>query len=435
MNVKIEREKIIKPIYEGISPSTSLYVPFSVFDTVTYNTHIAIIYAFCPPTPTNATIEHGLQKTLSKYREFAGRIGENEESKLVIFLNDQGVKLVEATVDIEFAKIMPLRPSPTLFNFHPSLEGVEELMQVQLTRFTCGSLMVGFTAHHFVVDGNSVSNFLVAWGKACQGLDRSPLPIHDRTIFNRIKPNLMFEHRGREFESKNIIEDCLKVDHFNDDIIVHKIHFTSNFLQKLKAKAAPSNGTNNNKLYSSFVSLVAHLWRAITKARALGEMETTQIRISVNGRTRLNPPIPNEYFGNLVLWAFPTAKVKNLLRKPLPYAAMLVHDAIQSVNDNYIKSFIDFASHKVEKSDLVPTADMSKHFLCPNLEVDSWLRFPFYDIDFGGGSPFLFMPSYFPTEGMIFVVPSFLKDGSIDAYIPLFQDNLASFKNICYSLD
>ncbi|XP_057953857.1 putrescine hydroxycinnamoyltransferase-like [Malania oleifera] len=189
------------------------------------------------------------------------------------------------------------------------------------------------------------------------------------------------------------------------------------------------------KPYSTFESLVGHLWRVITKARDLGGFETTCIRISVNGRTRLNPKVPSEYFGNLVLWAFPSSRVKDLLREPLPYAAKLIHDTVAKVNNNYFRSFIDFATYKVEEEELVPTANMNKSILCPNLEVDSWLRFPFYDLDFGSGCPYIFMPSYFPTEGMMFLLPSFLGDGSIDAFIPLFDDSLASFKQNCYSID
>ena len=45
---------------------------------------------------------------------------------------------------------------------HPSEAGAEELMLVQLTRFACGGLAVGFTAHHLVSDGRATSNFFVA---------------------------------------------------------------------------------------------------------------------------------------------------------------------------------------------------------------------------------------------------------------------------------
>ncbi|KAH0749945.1 hypothetical protein KY290_029177 [Solanum tuberosum] len=442
MKVKIESSNIIKPFYEDniIPPSTRTYIPLSVFDKVTYEAQIAIIYAYRPPTPPNAAIQLGLQKALAIYREWAGRLGKDEHDNPVILLNDEGVRFVEASADSTLDKVMPFKPSASLLNLHPSLNNVVELVQVQVTRFTCGSLVVGFTAHHTVADGHSTSNFLVAWGQACRGLGINPLPLHDRTIFNPRNPPLIeYEHKGTEFMSKSVKkENSLNesTHHVTEDIVVHKVHFTVEFLAKLKAKASSmnnNNNNNNNKPYSTFESLVAHLWRAITKARGLSVFETTHIRISVNGRMRLNPRVPNEYFGNLVLWAFPTSKVKDLLREPLPYATKLIHDAVAKVNNNYFRSFIDFANHKEE--DLIPTADMSKHILCPNLEVDSWLRFPFYDLDFGTGCPYMFMPSYFPTEGMMFLLPSFIGDGSIDAFIPLFQDNLPTFKKICYSLD
>ncbi|KAI7984212.1 Agmatine coumaroyltransferase-1 [Camellia lanceoleosa] len=325
---------------------------------------------------------------------------------------------------------MSFKPSTSLLNLHPSLKGVAELLQVQLTRFNCGSMVVGFTSH--AADGHSMSNFLVAWGQACRGLEISPIPSHDRAIFLPRDPSSFeFEHEGVEFMSETLRKEYPIVNDIND-VVVHKVHFTLEFLGKLKAKASSMNG--GNKPYSTFESLVAHLWRAITKARSLNNFETTHVRISVNGRMRLNPGVPNEYFGNLVLWAFPSTKVKDLLLEPLPYVAKLIHDAITKVNNNYFKSFIDFANCKVEAENLIPTADMNKSVLCPNLEVDSWLRFPFYDLDFGGGCPYIFMPSYFPTEGMMFLLPSsFIGDGSIDAFIPLFPDNLASFNQICYS--
>ncbi|CAN1252730.1 Agmatine hydroxycinnamoyltransferase 1 [Linum perenne] len=389
MKVKIETTSIVKPIYEGQKPpSTTTHIPLSVFDKVTYDTHIAIIYAYRPPTPPNAKIKLGLQRALAEYREWAGRLGE-----------DGSVHEVCMWVPCCWV-----------------------------------------TAHHLVADGHSTSNFLVAWRMATRGLDMGPLPLHDRTIFTpRKPPSFEYNHEGVEYKQKN--HGSNGEGHWGDDssvaddIIVHKVHFTLDFLTKLKLRSCNSA---NNKPYNTFVSLVAHLWRAVTKARNLGGLESTHIRISVNGRMRMTPPVPNEYFGNLVLWAFPTARVKDLLREPLPYAAKLINEAVAKVNDDYFKSFIDFATHKVkdnEEEKLVPTADINKSVLCPNLEVDSWLRFPFYDLDFGGGCPYVFMPSYFPTEGMMFLLPSFIGDGSIDAFVPVFKDNLDTFKQVCYLLE
>ncbi|RWR81428.1 agmatine coumaroyltransferase-2-like protein [Cinnamomum micranthum f. kanehirae] len=436
MKVRKESSRIVKPSYEGQPPSTTQSIPLSVFDKVTYDTHIAVVYAFKPPTPPNTTIQTGLQKVLAVYRQWAGRLGTDDNGRPAILLNDEGVRFVDASADCTLDQAMPLKPSMTLLSFHPTLKGVDELVQVQITRFACGSMVLGFTAHHLIADGHSTSNFLIAWGQASRGLDMSPLPIHDRTIFiPHDPPHVKFEHERIEFMSKKLIKEhpypYPNTDYSSDGVIVHKVHFTLEFLTKLKAKAS----AGRNRPYSTFESLIAHLWRAITQARGLKGFETTHVRISVNGRARLSPRVPNEYFGNLVLWAFPRAKVKELLQESLRYAANLIHDAVSKVNDDYFKSFIDFASNEEAVKDLVPTADMCKSMLCPNLEVDSWLRFPFYDLDFGGGSPYIFMPSYFPVEGMLFLLPSFIGDGSIDAIVPLFEQDLVTFKKICYSLD
>ncbi|KAL7115921.1 hypothetical protein ACP275_04G211200 [Erythranthe tilingii] len=437
MKVNIGRSRLIKPIYQDNHPPKSHCIPLSVFDRVTYNQHLAVIYAYCPPTPPNITLELGLRTALGVYPEWAGRLGKDNYGNPIILLNDEGIRFVEAYVDCALDKTIIFKPSSSLLRLHPSLEGVVELVQVQITRFTCGSMVVGFTAHHLVADGNSTSSFLVAWGRASRGLEISPLPFPDRTIFYpRNPPKFEFEHKGVEYVTKNLKQVYPLINCNVDDIVVHKVHYSVDFLSNLKAKTSSTYG-NNNKPFSTFDSIVAHLWRAITRARGLHGYETTRVRMSVDGRARLNPKVPNEYFGNLVLWAFASAKVNDLLTNPLPYAANLLHEAVIKINDNYFKSFIDFANHKVNEEDLVPntTADTQESILWPNLEVDSWLRFPFYDLDFGKGGPHIFMPSFFPTEGMIFLVPSFIGDGSIDVFVPLFQQSLTIFKQICYSLD
>ena len=436
MKITIESSRVVKPTYNGSTPSTNQHVPLSVFDKVTYNTHIAVIYAFNPPTPPNIAIEKGLSKVLAEYREWAGRLGEDAEGNLVIFLNDQGVRFVEATVDSKLRNVPPSKPTKEIQSLHPGLYGVEELVQVQLTRFTCGSIVIGFTAHHLVADGHATSNFLVAWGLATRGLAIDPIPLHTRdTIFKPHElPLIQYDHRNIEYMNNKYVKTMSITDNESneEEIVIHKVHFTNDFINKLRAKAS----TGVPKPYSRFETTLAHLWRVITKARGLHGHETTQIRISVNGRMRMDPKVPNEYFGNLVLWAFPRSKVRELINRPLRYAVELIRAEVVKVNDSYFKSFIDFAnSDIVSKEGLVSTADMNKITLSPDLEVDSWLTFPFFDLDFGSGSPHYFMPTYFATEGMLFLLPSYFGDGSVDAIVPLFKDNLDTFKMYCYSLD
>ncbi|XP_072994818.1 agmatine coumaroyltransferase-2-like [Typha latifolia] len=200
-----------------------------------------------------------------------------------------------------------------------------------------------------------------------------------------------------------------------EETVVHRVHFTKEFIAKLKAKVS----SRANTKYSTFESLMAHLWRTVTMARGVEAGETTRLRIAVNGRHRMDPEVPEEYFGNLVLWAYCSSKVGELVNSPLHYAAEVIH-----------------SQSPVEEEDLVPLTDPDAEALYPDVDVNSWLGFPMRFMDFGGGKPFYFIPSYFPMEGLLFVVPSFFgEDGSVDAYVPLFESKLPTFQNICYSLE
>ncbi|CAM0952788.1 unnamed protein product [Alopecurus aequalis] len=387
MEVKVVSSKLVKPWYpEGVPrPDTTEHVPSSVFDKITYHIQMAIIYAF------KARVD--------------------------------GATLADAA---------PSKPTPELLKLHPDLEGeIEEVVQVQLTRFACGSLAVGFTANHAVADGHATSDFLVAWGRAARGLavgQSSPPHNHPDMFRPRDKPLVEFEHRGVEYYWPTPNAD--HEDHAGiDNVIIHKAHFTKDFIAGLRAKASEGRG----RPFSRFETILAHLWRITARARGLGPRETSTIRISVDGRRRL--AAPPSYFGNLVLWAFPRAMAGDLLSRPLKYAAQTIHDAVASVDGAYFQSFIDFTSSgAVEREGLQKTA-LPHDVLCPNLEVDSWLSLPFYELDFGAGSPTYFMPSYFPTEGMFFIVPSNLGDGSVDAFVPIFEHNLEAFKQCCYSME
>ncbi|XP_072979960.1 agmatine coumaroyltransferase-2-like [Typha angustifolia] len=438
MEVRVHVSKMVKPLYEGMNPllANIHHIPLSPFDQVTDDAYMANLFAYRPPTPPNSAMEASLAKTLAAYREWAGQLGEDDKGNPVILLSDKGVRFVEATVDDTYDRAMPLEPSPSWLNLHPSPDGVEELFQVQLTRFGCGTLVVGFSMYHRVADGPATLSFLVAWCRECSGIGVvGPLPLHDRAAFftPREPAKIEYEHRGVELTSEKLINMTQQYS-LHGNVATHRAHFSREFVDKLKDMAFSES---INHKYSTFECLVAHLWRTVTKARRLPGKETTHIRISVDGRTRMvRPRVPKEYFGNLILWAYPRTKVRELTGWPLNYTAELIHREVAKVDDRYFKSFIDFANSEMAAG-LVPTVDPDEWVLTPNVSVDSWLRFPIREMDFGGGRPFYLIPSYYPVEGQLWLVPSFMDGdhGGIDAYVSLFEDDLEIFKQICHSLD
>jgi hypothetical protein len=435
MEVKVVSSKLVKPRYhEGAArPDTTEHVPSSVFDMITYHFQMAVIYAFSAPAPSTADIECGLADVLASYRLFAGQVTMGPAGALGVLLNDRGARLVEACVDgATLADAAPSKPTPELLKLHPDLDGEhEEVVQVQLTRFACGSLAIGFTAYHAVADGHATSDFLVAWGAAARGLAvSSPRHNHPDLFPPRDPPLVEFEHRGVEYRRPTPNANQGHHGHHGaDNVVIHKAHFTKDFIAGLRAKASKGRG----RPFSRFETTLAHLWRTMARARGLDPEETSTIRVSVDGRRRL--AAPPGYFGNMVLWAFPRATVGDLLNRPLKHAAEAIHDAVARVDGAYFQSLVDFASSgAVQREGLEKTAVL-RDALGPDMEVDSWLSMPFHELDFGTGGPSYFMPAYFPTEGMMFLVPSYTGDGSVNAFVPVFDHNLDAFKQCCYSMD
>ncbi|GJN26131.1 hypothetical protein PR202_gb14035 [Eleusine coracana subsp. coracana] len=453
MKITVHSTKAVKPSYAAgaaPAPGTKNVIPLTVFDKANFDTYISVIYAFRPPSPPNTAMEAGLAKVLAEYREWAGRLGVDAKGSRAILLTDEGARFVEATADVTLDSVMPLTPTPEVLCLHPSGDDdTEELMLIQVTRFACGSMVVGFTTQHIVADGRATNNFFLAWSQATRGVPLHPVPVHDRdaAFFKpRHPPMVEFQHRGVEFKkhsSSSSSNDDDVDSHADAEVVIQKVHFTRDFISKLKSQASSSPSTDpqaqqqqRRRPYSTLQCVVGHLWRCMTTARGLDARRPTSVAIAVDGRARMSPPVPESYAGNVVLWARPTAKAGDLVARPLQHAVDLIHREVARVNDRYFKSFVDFAcSDAVEEEGLVPAADASEMVLSPDVEVDSWLRIPFYDLDFGSGRPFFFMPSYLPVEGLLILLPSFVGDGSIDAYVPLFSRDMDTFKNCCYNMD
>ncbi|MCL7024295.1 hypothetical protein MKW94_002012 [Papaver nudicaule] len=401
-----------------------------------------IVYVYKPPNPSNMLLEQGLRKALVEYPEWAGRFSTNDNGdKRGILLNDKGMRFIEATADCTLDEVIPFKPA-TLSSFNPGETGTDELARVQLTRFTCGSLVVIFSGDHMVADGAGASLFAVAWSQACRGLEIHPCPLHDRNIFvPRDPPIVAYDHKNVEVAKR--VLNPVAVDELPpysaDDVIHHRAHFTPEFIAKIKNKAnssVPDTANGGRRPYSTFESLVAHLWRTMARVRGLNDHQTTEMKISVNGRRRLKPCVPDEYFGNLILAAFPQSRTKDLVHDSLSHTAEVIHEAVAKVNSDYFKSFIDFASTDMQNEDLILDEECWKvPTLWPNFEVDSWLGFPFSAVDFGFGKPYIFMPTFGAWEGVAYLVPSFDNDGSIDVYLTLFQQHLKMFQEICFSAD
>ena len=294
---------------------------------------------------------------------------------------------------------------------------------------------MGIARHHQVADGEAASEFMNVWGRTVRGVlvPVSTPPLHDRSaLMPRDPPMPMFDHiEYKKLPPKSDTDSTTHQEY--PELSVKKINFSIEMLKKIKAQAL--KGASEGVFYSTFVSLLAHLWRCITKSRGLeddAECETKAL-VAVNVRKRIDPPLPEGYFGNAMCHTCPHTTVKNLLEQPLSFAASIINASIKNITTDYVQSALDFI--ELQQKSPVQIARTNRTVLTPNLSVTSWVTLPLYELDFGWGTPIFAGNPFIPFEGLVILAPSHKKDGSIDVVLGLFAPDMARFEATCFELD
>ncbi|KAK7335465.1 hypothetical protein VNO80_27316 [Phaseolus coccineus] len=199
-------------------------------------------------------------------------------------------------------------------------------------------------------------------------------------------------------------------------------------LNILKGKSKEDGNTIN---YSTYEMLAAHIWRSACKARGLPEDQETRLYIPIDGRSRLQPPLPPGYLGNAVFSTIPKALAGDLVSKPTWYAANKIHKALARMDNEYLRSALDYLQLQPDLNALLPIAHTSRY---PNMRINSWAKFPIYDADFGWGRPIFMRPGSISHEGQSIILPSPTNDGNLYLIINLPPHHMQLFQEFLYDI-
>ncbi|XP_034701380.1 omega-hydroxypalmitate O-feruloyl transferase-like [Vitis riparia] len=324
-------------------------------------------------------IKQALAKVLVHFYPLAGKLTISPDGKLIVECSNDGVPFVEAVADCSMDVLGDIStiPDPAmlgeLVHTVPEAKNILEmpLLTAQVTRFKCGGFVLGMTINHCMTDGISAMEFVNSWAETARGISLSVPPFVDRSILrSRQPPKINYDHKEfMEIKDKSNMERLYQ----EEQMVYKSFHFDQEKLGRLKKLAMEDEVI---KSCTSFTVLTALVWRARSKALKMRSHQETKLLFAVDGRSKFNPPLPKGYFGNGIVLTCCLCKVGELIEKPFSYAVGLVQDAIKMVNEDFIRSTIDYFEVTRARPSLTAT-----------LLITSWTRLSFDTTNFGWGDP------------------------------------------------
>ncbi|KAK0595170.1 hypothetical protein LWI29_004229 [Acer saccharum] len=429
MKINIKESSIIYPAQD--TPKRKLWL--SNLDLLVARIHLPTIYFYKPNGSSNFFNAQLLKETLSKalvpFYPVAGRLGCDENGRLEIQCNAEGVLFVEAETEsavddfngftpcLEFRQLVPEIDYSSHISSYP-------LLVLQVTYFKCGGVTLGVGMHHSLADGASSLRFIKTWADIACGISSTTItPLHDRKLLLRVRipptPALV-HHNEYDIISSQQISDIADENH---STVMFNI--TLEQLKTLKRKSSVED-----RKFSTFELLAAHIWQCTCKARGLAEDLATRLYIPVDGRSRLDPPLPDGYFGNVLFSSTSVALSSDLKSEPLSNTAVRIQKALKQMDNEYLRSALDYLQMQ---TDLTPLIRRPNAFRSPNLNINSWVRLPVHDADFGWGRPVFMGPASVLYEGTVYVLPSPTDDGSLSLIVRLEACHMQLFHKLLYN--
>ncbi|KAK9048408.1 hypothetical protein SSX86_032629 [Deinandra increscens subsp. villosa] len=374
-----------------------------------------------------------LSRTLSHFPALAGRLSTDPQGHIHILCNGSGVHFVHAAArHLHVHQILPPPPADrdvhpcfkTFFAFDNTLSYAghhQPIAAVQVTELADG-LFIGCTVNHAVVDGTSFWNFFNTFAEISKG---------GGVVFNRMVTNPPDFSRENVFISPVVLPLPAggPAATFSGDEPVRErvVHFSRDAILKMKFRAnnplwKPQNSDLKPKSeISSFQSLSAQLWRAVTRARRFpaDSTKTTTFRMAVNCRHRLEPKVDPLYFGNLIQSIPTAASVGDLVSHDLSWAANQLHQNVVAHDNATVR-------RGVKEWEKQPKLFPLGNFDGAMITMGSSPRFPMYDNDFGWGRPLAVRSGKANKfDGKFSAFPGRDGDGSVDVELVLAPETMA----------
>ncbi|GFP85728.1 anthocyanin 5-aromatic acyltransferase [Phtheirospermum japonicum] len=337
------------------------------------------------------SLKNSLSLTLKHFPPMAGKIVvDNNNSGMPVSHYIAGRDSLSLTIAVSYADFVHLtghrpREATQFQGFAPALNDT-------LTPTSYSGVCIGVTINHAIGDGATLALFMKTWASINKSngddshLGEECLPFYDRDLVRDGYRHAM--ECWRDITTHPHLSTS-----FSSTVSLDRRTFQATFvlseheIQKLKNLVIAANSKKRATICpSSFVVTCAHLWTCLAKSAAaageeVGDDEPDYFCFPVDCRGRLNPPLPDNYFGNCIAVVTTESTYGKLRGKEgFVAAAEVISAAIQKTGgngrgtiDGSPKFYLDFAGRLGEM--------VGKRMLV----VGGTSGLDFYGTDFGWG--------------------------------------------------
>ncbi|XP_065855188.1 phenolic glucoside malonyltransferase 1-like [Euphorbia lathyris] len=394
----------VTEVYQVTPPESAseLTLSLTFFDTLWFKFHPVERIFFYQLTADSSffyssiipQLKHTLSLTLLHFRLLAGNLiwPSDSPKPVILYTSNDAVSFTVAESDADFHLLSgaTIHEAADSHHYIPELSVSETkaaIVSFQITLFPNKGFSIGVSSHHAISDGKSIIMFLKAWAHISKHntslLPPELTPFLDRTIIQDPEGiDMVYLNDWITLAAKMGTDSnptSLKLIPITPPSDIKLVRGTFRLsgedVKKLREKVISAIGEGN---YSTFVLTYAYVAINMVKSKGIERNMKLGIGFMADCRSRLNPPVLDNYFGNCVIphglqteaglvmeedgFVFLVGKLKETMKK----IEKGVMDGAKDILSDYLKA----------EPDLMET-----------IGVAGGNRFGVYGTDFGWGRP------------------------------------------------
>ena len=423
-------------------PGTPLEAPLTLIDQMMPPAYTRMILCFSLPSSTDPAgiiriLRQGLKATVSDIPILSGEVkwaGSSKQKGLCAIHLGCHPELVVKDLTASHLGFSDLRANnfpPSELNgdilcAHPGFPQQRidlPILAIQAS-FIEGGMLLGLCIHHLALDGVGITTFLKVLAENCRVFQgqrgeaaskvQIPAALFDRTPLMQGSGNgLISDHPEYTILPRSLTGPPAFLLKSTQSAI---FYFSRPALTALKSAASPANCSYSPPSEVRWVStndaISALVWRSVMAAsyaaNRISADAPTSFSLAINGRQRCDPPLPQDWLGNAILYSRADRQLTALFApNNLADLAVQVRKSVAKVDSAHIKDVVQLLSSLPDISLIKPSC--LSDVLGTDAFLTSWWSMSLYQIDwesaFGGRCESVRVPDKGLLPGLQIVLP------------------------------